>query len=88
MKSTKFELVNDAHTIVRLPNNFKVVFKINQAFSPQDSNQTEELLQPHQVREFGIIVDDCESRHLSTSGSTGTQCIKVGDRTLPMYFDG
>ena len=88
MKSTKLELVNNDYTLIILPNNFKVIFKINQAFLDNDPIQTEALLQPHQVRAFVIIVDDCTSRHLSTSGSPGTQCIKVGDSTLPMYFDG
>ena len=88
MKSTKIELVNDAYILVILPNNVKVIFKINQAFLDNDPTQTDVLLQSHQVREFGLVVNDCASRHLSTPVSTSTQCIKVGDRTLPMYFDG
>ena len=39
------------------------------------------------MRVFGLVVDDCISRNLRTSGSTGTQCIKVGDNTSPMHFD-
>ena len=67
MKSTKLDLDNYSYTLVTLPNNVKVIFKINQAFLVNDPTQTEALLQPHQVRAFGIIVDDCASRHLSTS---------------------
>ena len=88
MKSTKLELVNDAYILVTLPDHVKVILNINQTFSDNDPTHTEALLQPHQVREFGIIVDDCAKIHLSTSGSPGTQCIKVGDSILPIYFDG
>ena len=88
MISKKLELVNDAYTLVTIPKNVKVIFKINQAFLDKDPTQKDALLQPHQVRSFGIIVDGCAIRHLSTSGSPGTKCIKVGDKTLPIYFDG
>ena len=84
MKSTKLELVRDPHTLVILPSNVKVIFKINQEFLDDDPTQTEALFQPHQVRSFGVIVDDCASRHLIKLVSPGTQCIKVGDKTLPM----
>ena len=67
-KSTKLELVNNAYTLVILTNHVKVIFKINQACLDNDPTQTDALLQPHQVRAFGIIVDDCFKIHLSTSG--------------------
>ena len=88
MKSAKLELVNGAYTLVILPNNGNVAFKINQALLDNDPTQIEALLQPHQVRAFGVIVDNLASRRLNPSGSPGTQCIKVGDRTSPMSFDG
>ena len=88
IKSTKLELVNDDYILVTLTNNVKMGFKINQAFLDNDPTQTDALLQPDQVRAFEVIVDDCASRHLSTSLSPGTQCIKVGDRTWTMYFNG
>ena len=87
MISIKLELVNDYYTLVTLPNDVKVIFKTCQEFLYQDPDQAYALLQLHQVWDFGIIEDDCTSRHLSTSGSPGTQCIKVGDKSLYMYFD-
>ena len=47
MTSTNLELVNDAFTLVTLPNNDKIIFHINQAFLDRDPMQTEALLQPH-----------------------------------------
>ena len=64
--STKIELANDACTLVTLTRNDKLIFKTNQVFLDNDPTQTEALLQPHQVRVFGVIVDDCASRHLRT----------------------
>ena len=66
-KSTKLELVNDNYTLVTLPHNVKVIFKTNQALLNNDPTQTEALLQTHQARAFGVTVDDCAGRHLSTS---------------------
>ena len=65
MNSKSLELVNTAFTLVTLPDNTKVIFQINQAFLDRDPLQTEALLQPHQARSFGIIVDDCAERHVS-----------------------
>ena len=44
MKFTKLKLVNDSYTLVTLPKNVKVSFKINQAFLDNDLTQTEALL--------------------------------------------
>ena len=44
MTSSKLELVNEAYTLVTLPNNTKVIFKINQAFLDRDLSQIEALL--------------------------------------------
>ena len=70
MISTKLEIVNDAYILETKHNNIK------QAFLDKDPEQTKELIQPHQVRAFGIIVDDFASRHLITSDIPGGQCIK------------
>ena len=66
MKSTKLELGNDTYTLVTLPNNVKIIFKITQSFLDNDPTQTDALLQPHQVRAFGTVINDCTSTHLST----------------------
>ena len=88
MNSKSLELVNTAFTLVTLPNSSKVIFQINQAFLDRDPLQTEALLQPHQARSFGIIVDDCAKRHLSSSNKPGGQCIIIGSKQLDMHFDG
>ena len=49
----------------------KINFQINQPFFDRDPLQTEALLQPHQARSFGIIVDYCANRHLFSTGSPG-----------------
>ena len=87
-KSSQLELVNDAFTLCILPNNSNVLFKLNQYFLDPDPNQHEALLQPHQGRAFGVIVDDCATCHLNGERKPGGQCIKVGDQRLDMHFDG
>ena len=87
MRSTALELVNDAYTLVTTPHG-KVIFRLNQCFLDRDPSQHEALLQPHQCRDFGVFVDDCARCHLRSSDTTGGQCIRVGDDTIPMHFDG
>ena len=88
MAASKLELSNEEYTLVTLPNNTKVIFKINQAFLYRDSNQTEALLRPHQDRAVGSIVDDCAKRQLATSGKPGGQCLQVGVKKFEMQFHG
>ena len=88
MKSTNLELVNEAFTLVSMPDGGKFIFKINQAFLDKNPQQSEALLQPHQARAFGVIVDDCACRHLAPSGNPGGQCITVNKSTYKMHFDG
>ena len=80
--------MNESFTLVTLPNKSKVIFQINQAFLDRDPLQTEALLQPHQMRAFSLVVDDCAKRHMGSYNKPGGQCIKVNDKTYPMHFDG
>ena len=82
------ELVNDAYTLVHLRDGTKVVFKINQAFCDTDKGQTEALLATHQLRDFGVSVDNCAKCHRHHDGSFGTQSIAVNDRFYKFHFDG
>ena len=59
MEAQRLELVNDAYTLATLPNDDKVIFHVNQAFYDEDSNATEALFTPHQLREAGLVVDNC-----------------------------
>ena len=36
-----------------------------------DPSQTEALLQTHQTRAFGVIVDDCARYHVATNSEPG-----------------
>ena len=37
----------------------------------RDPLQTEELLQPHQMRAFGLVVDDYDHRYMVIHGKPG-----------------
>ena len=88
MQSEALELVNDAFTLATLEDERKVILKINQCLCDADPHATEALLQPHQVRHHGVIVDDVSRKHPSVTGEKGTQCMKIDDHTLPFMFDG
>ena len=88
MNSNDLEIVSDAFTLCTLPDDSKVLFQFNQCLLDTDPLQTETLLQPHQARAHGVMVDDCAKRHSSITGQPGTQCIKIGPDTFDMYFDG
>ncbi len=81
------EIVNAA-TLVTLATGEKVVLLINQALYDNNSTQQESLLQPHQARAHGVAIDDCAIRHRRIDGTSGGQCVQIGDTTLPLYFDG
>ena len=88
MKSSQLELVSDAFTLVTLPDNLRIIFKINQCFLNRDPSQSEVLLQPHQARAFGVLVDDCASCHTGVNGERGGQRLVINDISYPMHFDG
>ena len=50
--------------------------------------QTEVLIQPHQMRVFGVVVDDCAKGYLGQSNKTSGQCITLDDTQYGMNFDG
>ena len=87
MSCSNLELVNSAYTLVQLPS-CKVIVRINQALLDCDPSQTEALLQPHQARAFGVMIDDCARCHVAANGKPGGQCIGIGEDTLPLHFDG
>ena len=88
MKSTTLELVNEVFTLVTINENKKYIFKLNQVFLDRKQLQKEALIQPHQMRAFGLIVDDCARSHLGPSNKPGGQCIIVNDIQYDMNFDG
>ena len=87
MQASSLELVNEAYTLVTLHDS-KFIIELNQCFLDRDPSQTEALLQPHQARAFGVIVDDCASCHIGSDGEPGGQRIVVDDNSYPMHFDG
>ena len=88
MTTSSLQLVNDCFTCACLPNNKLVIFKLNQCLLDLSSKNKESLLQPHQARAFGVIVDDVATRHLGKDYKPGGQSLTIGNDTLPLHFDG
>lgn len=61
---------------------------VNQCLVDEDPEQTESLLQPHQLRAHGVLLDDVPPCHLRIDGNPGTLRLKVGETEVPLYFDG
>ena len=68
----------------------KYILVINQALVDYDSNQYESLLQPHQVRDNGIVIDDiAQHQRIDYNGNYGTQSIHFSDDDrIPLDYDG
>ena len=88
MKTNQLQLVNDCYTCTTLPNNNLVILKINQCLLDKSSDSVESLLQPHQARAFGVVVDDVAKRHLGNNNKPGGQCLYINNDVLPLHFDG
>ena len=88
MKSNNLQLVNDCFTVAILPSNKLVLLKINQCLLDKEPSQHESLLQPHQDKAFGVVVNDVAKRHPEMDGKQGGQCICIDTDTLPLHFDG
>ena len=71
MAAANLELVNDAVTCIVMDVGPNILIKLNQCLLDVDSKQHESLLQPHQARAFGVIVDDCTRCHLGVDGNAG-----------------
>ena len=87
MHHSNLEVVNNACCLAVFPNR-KVVLKINQALLDPNPSQREALLQPHQARDFGVVVNDVAARHTGPNSLPGEQSFKVGKDSYPLYFDG
>ena len=68
----------------------KYILIINQALINTNPVQKEALLQPHQVRQHNVCIDECSKRHKKEDGSQGTQSITVpaDDTRILCSFDG
>ena len=88
MSASNLELVNDAVTCLVMDNGPNILIRLNQCLLDTDPSQRESLLQPHQARAFGVIIDDCARCHLGKDGEPGGQCLQVDDTTIPLHFDG
>ena len=85
---TTLELVSEAYTMLVCSDGYTALVRLNQVLLNRDPGQTEALFQPHQLRAGGVLVDDVPTCHTASDGKPGTQCVQVGDRKLPLYFDG
>ena len=90
MKSSEqLEVVNRCVTCCTLANTKeKVLLELNQCLLDRSNSQLESLLQPHQARAYGVIVNDVARRHVATENKQGAQNIIVEGKSLPLNFDG
>ena len=87
MHHSNLEVVNNACCLAILPT-CSIILKINQAMLDPNPFQKEALLQPHQARAFGVVVNDIARRHTGPDGLPGKQSFKVDEDTYPLHFDG
>ena len=88
ISDSTLELVSEAYTLLVLPNGDNVLVELNQVLLDRNPDQVESLFQPHQLRASGVLVDDVPACHIASTGKPGTQCVQVGSRKIPLYFDG
>ena len=89
MKSkAPLEVVNRCVTCCTLTTSKKILLELNQCLLDLSPNQSESLLQPHQARAHGVIVNDVAKRHLATDKRQGAQNLVVDDIEIPLNFDG
>ena len=60
--ASNLQLVSDCFTIAVLPSNKLVILKLNNCLLDKNDTQTESLLQPHQARAFGVVINDVAKR--------------------------
>lgn len=85
--NTALEVVN-AVTKATLKNLSIYILQISQELVNTCPSQGESLLQPHQNRAQGVLINDCPTQHKMINNINGTQCIQVVDTILPLHFDG
>ena len=61
--------------------------ELNNCLLEKKPTQIESLLQPHQTRAFGVVVNDVAKRHPAMDGKQDSQCISIGADSLPLHFD-
>ena len=61
---------------------------MNHSLFDNDNNNVEFLLQPHQVRDSGIMVDDNASMHIRPEDKPFSQSIIVDNINYSLNFDG
>ena len=87
MADTPLEVVNAATKVV-FQDGTKAILVLNNFLCEESPDQTESLLNPHQLRAHHVRVDDTARHHRNLDGSYGSQCIVVEGTTLPLHFDG
>ena len=58
ISNSTLELVSQAYVLLVCPYDTTVLVVLHQVLLDRDPGQTETLLQPHQIRANGVIVDD------------------------------
>ena len=80
--------VVDAVTKITLQDGKSFLLQMNPSLIDPCPDQRESLLQPHQSRAHGVLIDDFPLQHRQIDGSCGSQCVQVLDTVLPLTFDG
>ena len=65
IEGRSLEIVNNAYTLAVFENWSKWLLKLNKFLCDPDPFASESLLQPHHALHHGVLVDDCDKRHLS-----------------------
>ena len=64
-----------AVTKVTLKNGNSYLLQMDQSLIDICPQQRESLLQPHQTRSHGVLINNCRTQHKIIGGTHGTQCI-------------
>ena len=88
MHASNLQLVSNCFTLAILPSNTLIILKLNNCLLDNNETQTESLLQPHQARAFGVVVNDVAKRHPAMDGKQGSQCMSIRADSLPLLSMG
>ena len=77
-----------AATYVKLENEESFIMVVHQACYNSDVEQHESLCLPYQAEQHGVTFDLTPRHRTNARGENGKQIMKIGDRMIPLEFDG
>ena len=87
MHASNLQLVSNCFTTAVLLSDKLVILELIFLLD-KNNTQTEYLLQPHQARAFGMVVNDVAKRYPVMDSKQDSQCVSIGADTQPFHFDG